>query len=85
MKYYSQPENRIIETAELISKYGTASHIPQLGIYELTEQPSYTPAGYNLVGDKYQPLQSYATVVANCVAALVASGMTEAQAYAAIA
>ena len=36
MKYYYQPENRIIETEELVRKYGSRLPITQLGVYELT-------------------------------------------------
>ena len=85
MKYYYKPENRIIETDELVRKYGTTSHIPQLGIYELTEQPDYTPVGFNPVDGKYYPVESYDSMQAKCVAALVASGLSEADATAAIA
>ena len=85
MKYYYKPENRIIETDELIRKYGSSTNIPQLGIYELTEQPDYTPVGFNHVDGKYYPVESYESMQAKCVAALVASGMSEADAAAVIA
>ena len=41
MKYYYQPENRIIETEELVRKYGSGLPITQLGCLELTIQPGY--------------------------------------------
>ena len=85
MKYYFKPENRIIETEELLSKYGSFINIPELGIYELTEQPDYTPISFNPVDGKYYPVESYESIQSKCIAVLVASGMTEAEATAAIA
>ncbi len=84
MKYYYKPENRIIESLELGRKYGASTHIPQLGIYELTVQPNYIPVGFNPVNNKYYPVESYTSMRNKCIAALVASGMTEAEAISAI-
>lgn len=85
MKYYYEPEHRIIETEELVRKYGSGRHIPQLGIYELTEQPSYEPVGFNPVDDKWYPVESYADMQAKAIDALMAAGLTEQEAKAALA
>ena len=61
MKYYYEPENRIIETEELIRKYGSSTNIPQLGMYKLTEQPDYSVAGYVKEGNAYKPIRDYST------------------------
>jgi len=59
MKYYYQPENRIITTEELTRKYGALEAIPQLGIYELTSQPEFVPVAFALMPDgKYAPIKS---------------------------
>ena len=59
MKYYYQPENRIITTHELVRKYGSRKPIPGLGIYELTYQPPFTPVAFALVSnDKYAPIKN---------------------------
>ena len=85
MKYYYKPENRIIETEELVRKYGSRLPITQLGIYELTVQPDYEPFGFNQVGDKWYPVESYDDMQSKAIAALMATGMTEKQAKAALA
>ena len=85
MKYYYQKENRIIETDELITKYGTNRPITQLSIFELTVQPNYEPVGFNPSGDKWYPVESYEDMQSKAIAALVATGMTEQQARAALA
>ena len=59
MKYYHQPENRIITTEELVRKYGSSTPVPGLGTYELTSQPDFTPVAFALMPDgKYAPIQS---------------------------
>lgn len=59
MKYYFLPENRMIDTNELIAKYGSNEPISKLGIYELTTQPNFTPVAFALVSDgKYAPIES---------------------------
>ena len=59
MKYYYQPENRIITTEELIRKYGSKTPVPGLGTYELTSQPEFVPVAFALMPDgKYAPIQS---------------------------
>jgi hypothetical protein len=59
MKYYYQPENRIITTEELIRKYGSKTPVPGLGTYELTSQPEFAPVAFALMPDgKYAPIRS---------------------------
>ena len=59
MKYYYQPENRIITTEELVRKYGSKIPVPGLGTYELTSQPEFTPVAFALMPDgKYAPIKS---------------------------
>ena len=59
MKYYYQPENRMITTDELIRKYGSETPVAGLGIYELTSQPDFEPIGFMLMSDeKYAPVKS---------------------------
>jgi len=81
MKYYYEPENRIIETEEMIRKYGSYNPISQLGIFDLSMQPAYTPVGFRLLpNNTYYPIESYNEVKARCVDALIATGMTEEEA-----
>ena len=59
MKYYYQPENRIITTEELVRKYGSKTPVPGLGTYELTSQPEFTPVAFALMPNgKYAPIRS---------------------------
>jgi hypothetical protein len=59
MKYYFKPENRIITTEELLSKYGSFTPVVELGVYELTSQPEFTPVAFALMPDgKYAPIKS---------------------------
>jgi hypothetical protein len=59
MKYYFKPENRIITTEELLSKYGSFTPVVELGVYELTSQPEFTPVAFALMPDgKYAPIRS---------------------------
>ena len=59
MKYYYQPENRIITTEELVRKYGSKTPIPGLGTYELPSQPQFTPVAFALMSNgKYAPIKS---------------------------
>tara|TARA_B100000282_G_scaffold115659_1_gene82211 strand:+ start:2694 stop:2954 length:261 start_codon:yes stop_codon:yes gene_type:complete len=81
MKYYFKSENRIITTEELTRKYGSLGAIPQLGIYELSVQPSYEPVGYNDLGDgTYYPVESYDSMKSKAISALMNTGMTQTQA-----
>ena len=81
MKYYFEKEDRIIESDEMIRKYGTSKAIPELTIYELSVQPSYDPVSFNwLANGTFYPVQSYTQVKANAIAALVAAGYTQAEA-----
>jgi len=59
MKYYYQPENRIITTEELVRKYGSKTPVSGLGTYELTSQPEFVPVAFALMPDgKYAPIKS---------------------------
>ena len=59
MKYYYQPENRIITTEELVRKYGSKIPVPGLETYELTSQPEFAPVAFALMPDgKYAPIKS---------------------------
>lgn len=59
MKYYCQPENRMITTEELVRKYGSETPVAGLDIYELTSQPDFEPVGFMLAADgKYTPIKS---------------------------
>ena len=59
MKYYYQPENRIITTEELVRKYGSKIPVPGLETYELTSQPEFAPVEFALMPDgKYAPIKS---------------------------
>ena len=85
MKYYYQPEDRIITSEEMVRKYGTSKPIKQLGIYELSVQPNYVPFGFNLLpGGTYYPVESYTAMQLRCIDALIAAGYTEEDAKAAI-
>ena len=57
MKYYFKGENRVIETEELVRKYGSRRPITQLGVFELTFQPDYVPVGFYISGDKWHPVR----------------------------
>lgn len=81
MKYYHQAENRIIETEELVKKYGSEHPIPQLGIFYLSEQPEYNPVSFEKREDgSYYPVESYESMQKKAVSALVAAGYTETEA-----
>ena len=85
MKYYYQPENRIITSDELGRKYGTEAPIGALGVFELSEQPSYEPVGFNLLADgTYYPVQSYEGMQEKAVQALMDTGLTRQEAEAAL-
>ncbi len=59
MKHYCKPENRIIETEELVRQYGTDKPFEALSIFELTTQPDFDPIGFIVMeGGKYAPIQS---------------------------
>lgn len=85
MKYYYQPEERIITSEETVRKYGTSKPIKQLGIYELSVQPDYVPFGFNPLPDgTYYPVQSFTAMQLKCIKALVDAGYTQEDAEAAI-
>ena len=83
MKYYFKSENRINETEELLHKYGSFTPITALGMYELSEQPDYTPISYNEVSPGvYYPVQDYSEMQQTAVQALIAAGYSEVDAVA---
>jgi len=82
-KFYFKSQNRIITKNELICKYGSLGAIPQLGIYELSVQPSYEPVGYNDLGNEtYYPVESYDSMKSKAINALMGTGMTPTEAQA---
>ena len=81
MKFYSMRKDRLVDTEEMIAKYGTDKAIPQLGIFNLSIQPDYIPIGFNrLVNNTYYPVQSYLLVKYRAEQALVAAGYSETEA-----
>ena len=86
MKYYYSRENRVIETEELLRKYGSFVAVPQLGIYELSVQPDYVPVGFNPVGaGVYYPVKSYEDMQNAAITALIAAGYSKEEAVALLA
>ena len=83
MKFYNIHTDRLVDEEEMIAKYGTNKAIPQLGIFDLSVQPDYTPVGYNrLVNNIFYPIQSYLTVRYKAEQALETAGYTPEQATA---
>lgn len=83
MKYYFLNEDRIIETDELIDKYGTNQPIAQLGIYELTEQPTWTPVGYvRTATGEYYPAKPLGVLQLEAVQYMIDNSMSPTQAKA---
>lgn len=59
MMYYNNATGRIIESDEMVKRYGTDKAIPELGIHELTYQPDFVPFAFNPVKNgTYFPVQS---------------------------
>lgn len=85
MLFYNSIQNNLIHSDEMIRKYGTNSAIPQLGIHPLSIQPEYTPTAFTDLGNgTWYPVESYSSMQTKAVTALVASGMTEEEALAAL-
>lgn len=81
IKYYYQPEDRLIGCMEMCRKYGTEFHVYELGIFPLSVQPDYVPVGFHNNEDgTYYPIQSYTGMQLKAIAALVEAGYTEEQA-----
>ena len=81
MKYYYKPEDRLIESDEMVAKYGTEFQLYELGIYPLSVQPEYIPVSFmDLEDGTYYPVESYTTVKIKAVAALAEAGYTVEQA-----
>ena len=78
MMYYNNTTGRIIESDEMVRRYGTDKAIPELGIHELTYQPDFVPFAFNPVNNgTYFPVQSNVRVE---VQRLIKAGYTEAEA-----
>ena len=63
--FYSENDSMALKSSEVISRYGidpldpSNSDLRYLGIFPLTEQPTYHVAGYVKEGDKYAPIRDY--------------------------
>ena len=80
MKFYYKPEDRLIESDEMVAKYGTEFQLYELGIYPLAVQPDYFPVSFNDLGDgSYYPVESYTSVKIKAAAALAQAGYTPQQ------
>lgn len=85
MKYYDSKADKLITTAELITRFGSEEPIAQLGIYHLSKQPDYIPIAFNeLSTGTWYPVESYTAMKIKAVTALVAAGLTPAEAEQAI-
>ena len=83
MKFYYKSEDRIIESDEMVAKYGTEFQIYELGIFPLSVQPDYEPIGFNDLGNgEYYPVESYASMQEKAIDALITAGYTRAEAEA---
>ena len=80
MMYYNNSTGRIIDSDEMISRYGTDKAIPQLGIFDLTYQPDFVPFAFNPVSNgTYLPVKSERRFE---IEQLMKAGYTEAEAEA---
>ena len=85
IKYYYEPEDRLIGCMEMCSKYGTEFQVYELGIYPLSVQPDYIPIGFHDNGDgTFYPIESYTAMQLKAIKALVEAGMTEEEAMEAL-
>ena len=83
MKFYYKPEDRIIESDEMVAKFGTEFQIYELGIFPLSIQPDYEPFSFNDLGNgAYYPVESYESMKDKAVDALMSTGFTLAEAEA---
>ena len=81
MKYYYKREDRLIDSHELMGRFGCCNRIKGLGIYKLSVQPDYTPVAFKEVrAGVYYPVRSYESMQSAAVDALIASGYTEEEA-----
>ena len=80
MKDYYKPEDRLIDSDEMVAKYGTEFQLYELGIYPLSVQPDYIPVGFNDLADgTYYPIESYTTMKIKASLALASAGYTQEQ------
>ena len=83
MKFYYKPEDRVIESDEMVAKYGTEFQIYELGIFPLSVQPDYEPYAFNDLGNgEYYPVESYTSMRDKAIDALMVAGHTRTEAEA---
>ena len=56
---YNENTSDIISNEEVALIYGIKGASPEIGIYELTNQPNYPVQGYAKEGNKYRPIRNY--------------------------
>ena len=62
--FYNARTNSVITESDIRRTYGVSSDLPELGIYELTEQANYTVSEYVLAEEnKYKPVRDYSTEI----------------------
>ena len=80
MMYYNNSTGRVIDSDEMVKRYGTDKAIPELGIYELTYQPDFVPFAFNPVKNgTFLPVKSERRFE---IEQLMKAGYTEAEAEA---
>ena len=58
MKYYYKNENRVIESTEMLSRFGSQHPIRNTGVYRLSMQPSFVPTSFEEVSKGvYSPIE----------------------------
>ena len=57
--FYNENTENVITQSQLVKTYGRATALPKLGIYNLTDTPSYPVNTYIKQGDKYHPIRDY--------------------------
>ena len=62
--FYDEHNHEAVGTSDLIARHGRDTANNELGIYELTEQPTYPVAAHVKVGDKYRPIRDFTTEIA---------------------
>ena len=58
---YDETNGKAVNDLNIVARYGVdpEGDNTDLGIYSLTEQPTYEVQGYNRAGDEYQPIRDY--------------------------
>ena len=62
--FYDEKNQQEVRESQLIARHGTDEANNELGIYDLTEQPTYPVAAHVKVGDKYKPIRDYSAQIA---------------------